>query len=273
MAQDHSSLQNLAQKIRTHATRMIHTAKSSHLGSNLSMAEIMAVLYGKILRIAADAPSAPNRDRVILSKGHAAAGYYAVLAECGFFPIDWLDSFYVNGARLAGHATHGIPGIEVSSGALGHGLSMAAGMALAGKRDQASHRVFAVLSDGECDEGSTWEAAMFSAHHHLSNLIAIVDYNKIQALGHTRDVLELEPFADKWKAFGWAVAEVDGHDIDALEAALATLPFEPNKPSCLIAHTVKGKGVSFMEDDVLWHYRNPQDDEYENAMQELGAKP
>ena len=272
MEKDHSSLKKLAQKIRIHATRMIHTAKSSHLGSNLSMAEIMAVLYGKILYISPDTHSAPNRDRVILSKGHAAAGYYAVLAECGFFPIEWLDSFYVNGARLAGHATCGIPGVEVSSGALGHGLSMAAGMALAGKCDRASHRIFAVLSDGECDEGSTWEAVMFSAHHHLSNLIAIIDYNKIQALGYTRDIIDLEPFADKWKAFGWAVREVDGHDIDALETAFATLPFEFNKPSCLIAHTVKGKGVSFMEDDVLWHYRNPQDDEYENAMQELGAK-
>jgi transketolase len=273
MARDHNSLKQLAKKIRIHATRMIHTAKSSHLGSNLSMAEIMAVLYGKIMRISPDHPFAPNRDRFILSKGHAAAGYYAVLAECGFFPVDWLDSFYVNGARLAGHATYGIPGIEVSSGALGHGLSMAAGMALAGKRDKASYRIFVVLSDGECDEGSTWEAAMFSAHHHLSNLIAIVDYNKIQALGHTRDVIDLEPFADKWKAFGWAVTDVDGHDIDGLDDALATLPFEPNKPSCLIAHTVKGKGVSFMEDDVLWHYRNPQDEEYENAMQELGGKP
>ena len=273
MAQEHSEILKLAQKIRIHATRMIHTAQSSHLGSNLSMAEIMAVLYGKILHISPDEPSAPDRDRLILSKGHAAAGYYAVLAECGFFPIEWLDSFYLNGARLAGHATRGVPGIEVSSGALGHGLPMAAGMALAGKRDHASHRIFAVLSDGECDEGSTWEAAMFSAHHHLSNLIAIIDYNKIQALGHTRDVIDLEPFADKWKAFGWAVIEVDGHDIDELETALATIPFEPDRPSCLIAHTVKGKGVSFMEDDLLWHYRNPQGEEYENAMQELGAKP
>ena len=273
MAQDHSALRKLAQNIRIHATRMIHTAQSSHLGGNLSMAEIMAVLYGKILRISPDTPLAPNRDRLILSKGHASAGYYAILAESGFFPIDWLDSFYVNGARLAGHATHGIPGIEVSSGSLGHGLSKAAGMALAGKREQASQRIFAVLSDGECDEGSTWEAAMFSAHHHLSNLIAIVDYNKIQALGHTREVIDLEPFTDKWKAFGWAVTEVDGHDIDALETELAILPFEPNKPSCLIAHTVKGKGVSFMEDDVLWHYRNPQDEEYENAIRELGAEP
>jgi transketolase len=208
-----------------------------------------------------------------LSKGHAAAGYYAVLAECGFFPTAWLESFYINGARLAGHATCGIPGVEMSSGALGHGLSMAAGMALAGKRDQEFYRVFAVLSDGECDEGSTWEAAMFSAHHHLSNLTAIIDYNKIQALGYTREIIDLEPFSDKWKAFGWAVREVDGHDINALESTLATLPFEPYKPSCLIAHTVKGKGVSFMEDDLLWHYRNPQDEEYEKAMQELGVKP
>ena len=263
----------LAQKIRVHATRMIHTAKSSHLGSNLSMAEIMAVLYGKILHISPDEPSAPDRDRLILSKGHAAAGYYAVLAECGFFPIEWLDSFYLNGTRLAGHATCDTPGIEVSTGALGHGLSIAAGMALAGKRDHASHRIFAVLSDGECDEGSIWEAAMFSAHHHLSNLIAIIDYNKIQALGHTRDVMNLEPFPDKWKAFGWAVHEVDGHAVDALEKSLTNIPFKPNKPSCLIAHTVKGKGVSFMEDNLLWHYRNPQGEEYEKAMLELGGKP
>ena len=155
MQKDIASLNELAQKIRIHATRMIHTAKSSHLGSNLSMAEIMAVLYGKILNISPDELSAPDRDRLILSKGHAAAGYYAVLAECGFFPIEWLDSFYLNGSRLSGHATCGTPGIEVSSGALGHGLSMAAGMALAAKRDQSSHRIFAVLSDGECDEGST----------------------------------------------------------------------------------------------------------------------
>jgi len=273
MAQEHSGILKLAQKIRIHATRMIHSAKSSHLGSNLSMAEIMAALYGRVLNITPDSIEDPKRDRLVLSKGHAAAAYYAVLAECEFFPIEWLESFYVDGARLAGHTTHDIPGIEVSSGSLGHGLSMAAGMALAGKRDQASYRIFAVLSDGECDEGSTWEAAMFSAHHQLDNLIAIIDYNKIQALGHTRDVMDLEPFVDKWKAFGWAVHEVDGHDVNALEKTLANVPFKPDKPSCLIAHTVKGKGVSFMEDNLLWHYRNPQGEEYEKAMQELGAKP
>jgi len=271
MAQEHSKILKLAQKIRIHATRMIHTAKSSHLGSNLSMAEIMAVLYGKFLHISPDEPSAADRDRLILSKGHAAAGYYAVLAECGFFPIEWLDSFYVNGARLAGHATRGTPGIEVSSGALGHGLPMAAGMALAGKRDRLSYRVFAVLSDGECDEGSTWEAAMFSAHHALDNLVAIVDYNKIQALGHTKNIVDLEPFADKWRAFGWSVREIDGHDIEEILSALKEVPFETDRPTCIIAHTIKGKGVSFMEDDVLWHYRNPQGEEYEEAMRELGA--
>ena len=233
------------------------------------MAEIMAVLYTKILNISPETVNDPNRDRLILSKGHAAAIYYAVLAECGFFPLEWLDEFYVNGAKLAGHATRGIPGIEVSSGALGHGLSMASGMALAAKRSDASYRVFAVLSDGECDEGSTWEAALFASHHQLDQLVAIIDYNKIQALGHIKDVLTLEPFADKWRAFGWAVREVDGHDINALEAACRAIPFESEKPSCIIAHTVKGKGVSFMEDQLLWHYRTPIGEEFDNAMNEL----
>ena len=271
MAQEHNEILELARKIRIHATRMIHTAKSSHLGSNLSMAEILAALYGKVLNITPDSIEDPKRDRLVLSKGHAAAAYYAVLAECGFFPVEWLEKFYLNGARLAGHATHDIPGIEVSSGALGHGLSMSAGMSLAGKLDGIPYRVFAVLSDGECDEGSTWEAAMFSAHHSLDNLVAIVDYNKIQALGHTRDIVDLEPFADKWRAFGWSVREIDGHDIEQIVSTLEEVPFEKNQPSCIVAHTIKGKGVSFMEDDVLWHYRNPQGEEYEEAMKELGA--
>lgn len=259
----------LATRIRLHATRMIHEAKSSHLGSNFSMAEIMAVLYGRVLKITPETVNHPGRDRLVLSKGHAAAGYYATLAECGFFPIEWLDEFYVDGARLSGHATRGVPGIEVSSGALGHGLPMAAGMALASKIDNIPYRVFAVLSDGECDEGSTWEAAMLAAQHGMDNLVAIIDYNKIQALGYTSDINSLEPFADKWMAFGWSVCEVDGHDVDALSIALNDVPFQKGKPSCLIAHTVKGKGVSFMEDQLLWHYRNPQGEEYENAMAEL----
>ncbi len=263
------SLTDLAHRIRLHAMRMISTAKSSHLGSNFSMAEIIAVLYGKILKISPDRPDDPHRDRFILSKGHAAAGYYAALAECGFFPVEWLDSFYVDGAKLAGHATRGIPGIEVSSGALGHGLPIAVGMALATKRDEKKHRIFALLSDGECNEGSVWEAAMLAAQHKLDNLVCIIDYNKIQALGYTKDVCDLEPFTEKWRAFRWSTREVDGHDVNALIETLETVPFEADKPSCIVAHTVKGKGVSFMEDQLLWHYRSPQGEEFENAMGEL----
>lgn len=265
------SIKKLANNIRIHATRMISKAKSSHLGGNYSMAEIMAVLYGKVLNVSPEKVNDPDRDRFVLSKGHAAAGYYAVLAECGFFPLDWLDCFYINGAKLAGHATQGIPGIEVSSGALGHGLSIAAGMALAAKRDQQKYRVFALLSDGECNEGSTWEAAMLAAQHQLDNLVCIVDYNKIQAMGYTKDINDLEPFVDKWNAFRWATHEVDGHDIDALLSVFSELPFVEGRPNCVIAHTIKGKGVSFMEDQLLWHYRTPQGEELENAMQELGG--
>jgi transketolase len=249
---------------------MTHRAKSSHVGSSLSMAELLAVLYRRILRLAPQTVDDPDRDRLVLSKGHACAGLYAVLAECGYFPLDWLDSFYGNGARLAGHATaEGIPGVEVSTGALGHGLSIACGLALAGKRDRRPFRVFALLSDGECDEGSTWEAALFAPHHRLDNLTVIVDYNKIQSLGHVRDVLDLEPFAAKWSSFGWSVREIDGHDLGQIEAALGSLPWDAGRPACVIAHTVKGKGVSFMEDKLLWHYRSPQGEEYERALAEL----
>ena len=265
-------LTDLAKAIRKHSVRMIHNANSSHLGSNLSMAELMSVLYKRILSVSPARIEDPERDRFILSKGHAAAGYYAVLAECGFFPIDWLDSFYQNGSKLSGHATCGTPGVEVSTGALGHGLPIATGMALAGKRNGSSYRVFTVLSDGECDEGSTWEAAMLASQHSLDNLVAIIDYNKIQALGYTKDVVDLEPFAAKWTAFGWSVREIDGHNVEVIEDTLLEVPFESKRPSCVIAHTVKGKGVSFMEDELLWHYRNPQGEEYKNALAELEAK-
>jgi len=236
------------------------------------MAELLAVLYRSILRVTPETVDDPDRDRLILSKGHACAGLYAVLAECGFFPRQWLDSFYLDGAKLAGHATvHGVPGIEVSSGALGHGLSIACGMAHAAKTDGGASRVFALLSDGECDEGSIWEAVLFAPQHRLDNLVAIVDYNKIQSLAHVDEVLDLEPFAAKWAAFRWAVREIDGHDVEQIEEAFRAVPFEPGKPSCIVAHTVKGKGVSFMEDTVLWHYRSPQGDEYQKAIAELEA--
>lgn len=261
----------LARKIRLQALQMIYRAKSSHLGSAYSMADLLAVLYGRVLRIDPQKPDAADRDRFVLSKGHACAALYAVLAERGFFPQEWLQDFYQDGTRLAGHATHvGVPGVEVSTGSLGHGLPIACGMALAGKRDRQSYRVFTLLSDGECDEGSTWEGVLFAPHHELDNLIAIVDYNKIQSLGTVKEVLDLEPFAAKWKAFGWAVREIDGHDCAKIERALTKLPFEPGKPTCVVAHTVKGKGVSFMENKLLWHYRAPDGDEMARALAELG---
>lgn len=261
---------SLARQIRVQAAQMIHRAKSSHLGSAFSMAELLAVLYAEILRIDPECPNWAERDRFILSKGHACAALYVVLAARGFFPKEWLDDFYQDGARLAGHATHvGIPGVEVSTGSLGHGLPIACGMALAAKRDGSAYRVFALLSDGECDEGSTWEAALFAGHHRLDNLIAIIDYNKIQSLGTVAEVLELEPFTAKWQAFRWAVREIDGHDVKQIEGVLAKVPTEPGKPTCVVAHTIKGKGVSFMENKLLWHYRSPDHDEMAKALAEL----
>ena len=264
-------LAELARRIRVHAVQMANRAGSCHVGSSLSMAEILSVLYGRVMRIDPAEPEAPHRDRFVLSKGHACGALYSVLAECGFFPMDWLESFFQNGGRLPGHATaKGIPGIEVSTGSLGHGLPIAVGMALSAQWDQDPYRVFCVLSDGECDEGSNWEAAMFAPHQKLDNLVAIIDYNKIQSLGHVEDVLPLEPFTDKWQAFGWHVVELDGHSIDALTESLGTVPHVQGKPTCVIAHTVKGKGVDFMEDQLLWHYRTPRGEEYTAALAQLG---
>lgn len=260
---------DMAQRIRRHVLMMTSRAGSSHVGSNFSMVELLAVLYGEVLRVDASNPQWPARDRFILSKGHACASLYAVLAEHGFFPIEWLDTFYQNGSLLAGHATCGIPGIEVSTGSLGHGLSIGVGMALAAQRSAQSQRVFTLLSDGECNEGAVWEAALSAAHHRLANVIAIIDYNKIQAMGAVKDVLALEPFAAKWQAFGWAVREIDGHDVAAIRATFRQLPFEAGRPNCVIAHTIKGKGVSFMEHNLLWHYRTPRGDELAAALAEL----
>jgi len=262
---------SLATEIRAHALKMVHDARSSHIGGSLSMADLLAVLYMSILRVDPSRPHWPERDRFIVSKGHAAAGVYAVLAERGFFPLEWLDSFYRDGSHLAGHVTRGVPGVEVSTGSLGHGLSLACGMALAGKRDGSTHRVFVLLGDGECDEGSVWEAAMFAPHHRLDNLIAIVDYNKIQSFGAVKEVLDLEPLGEKWGAFGWAVREIDGHDFDQIETVLASVPFEEGRPSCVVAHTVKGKGVSFMENQLAYHYRPPDDEQLRQALTELGV--
>lgn len=237
------------------------------------MADLLAVLYGTILRLNPKEPQWLDRDRFVLSKGHGCAALYAVLAECGFFPMAWLDTYYQDGSPLAGHVTHkDVPGVEVSTGSLGHGLPIATGMALAAKRDGKSYRVFCLLSDGELNEGSTWEPILFAPHHKLDNLVAIVDYNKIQSLGRVKEVIDLDPLADKWRAFGWAVREIDGHDLAAIERALTELPYEPERPSCIVAHTVKGKGVSFMEDQLLWHYKAPLGEEFTIALAELDRR-
>jgi transketolase len=263
-------LAEFANRLRIHVVRMTHRAQSSHVGGGLSMAEILAVLYGGILKFDATNPDWPDRDRLVLSKGHACAGLYAVLAESGFFPISELETFYLDGSRLAGHISHtGVPGVECSTGSLGHGLSIACGMAIAGRSASPPFRVFAILSDGECDEGSIWEAALFAGHHRLENLTVIIDYNRIQSLGTTDEVLRLDPPPAKWTSFGWMVTEVDGHDVRALLSALQSTA--QGHPKCVVANTVKGKGVSFMENKLLWHYRTPQGSEYEAALAELGV--
>ena len=261
----------LAWKIRRHAVEMTHLSGGSHIGAILSVADIIGVLYTDIMHFDATNPECDKRDRFILSKGHAGASIYAALAENGFFPVEELKTHYQNGSRLSGHVSHHLPGIDFSTGSLGHGLSAAAGMALAAKQDSKDHRVFAVLGDGECDEGSVWEAVLFANNFRLSNLVAIVDYNHMQSLDYCENTLEFGNFADKWRAFGWDVCEVDGHNHDALRNAL-TKNENRTKPLVVIAHTTKGKGISFMQEDILWHYRFPHEGwEYDNAVCELHA--
>ena len=259
----------LAYRIRKHCIVMTSRANSPHIGSSLSIADFLAVLYGKALQVDPAQPAWKERDRFILSKGHSCAALYATLAELGFFPVSSLDTYCQNGSIFGGHTMHHVPGVEISAGSLGHGLPIATGMALAAKRDGKSYRVFCILSDGECDEGSVWEPALFAPHHKLDNLVVIVDYNKIQSLGRVEDVINLEPLAEKWRAFGWATIEINGHDHAEIEKALTKVPYEKNRPSCIIAHTIKGKGVSFMEDKLLWHYRAPRGKDFEIAMEEL----
>ena len=261
---------DLAKKIRRHALLMTSAAGSAHIGAVFSMADIVAVLYGRVLNLDPQDPRWPDRDRFILSKGHAGAGVYAALAERGFFPREQLAQHCKNGSYFGGHVSHvNIPGVELSTGSLGHGLGVACGMAYAAKLRTRLHRLFVLLSDGECDEGSTWEAAHFAGHHRLGNLRAVVDYNKIQSLKGTEETLGLEPFADKWRSFRWDVHEVDGHEHGALAAALGQPRELGSPPLCILAHTTKGKGVSFMENSVLWHYRTARGQELEAALKEL----
>jgi len=262
--------QELARQIRLHVLHMTSRGGSSHIGSCLSMADIMAVLYGQILNVYPNDPTCDDRDRFILSKGHAGAAVYAVRAETGFFPVEKLTTHYQDGSDLSGHVSHkGVPGVELSTGSLGHGLSVGVGMAYAALLKKKKYRVFVLLSDGECDEGSTWEAMLFAAHHGLDNVVAIIDYNKIQSLASIETTIRLEPFVDKLESFGWGVVEIDGHDHNSLVSSFSSLPVEPGKPTCVLAHTTKGKGVSFMENSVLWHYRTARGEEFTAALAEL----
>jgi len=262
---------SLAKIIRSQSLRMVHRAMASHIGSALSIADIVAVLYENTIKLAPANSRWVNRDRLILSKGHACAAIYSVLAELGFFDPALLLTYGKDNSPFMTHISHKVPGVEFSTGSLGHGLPFGVGKALAGKRQGADWRTFVLMSDGELDEGSNWEAFMFAAHHGLDNLMAIIDYNKLQSLTTVDQTLRLEPLADKLRAFGWAIREVDGHDHAALNAALTAIPWQPGQPSVLIAHTIKGKGVSFMENRVEWHYRSPNAEQLAQALAELDA--
>lgn len=263
--------EQLAWKIRRHGIEMTHLSGGSHIGSVLSVADILAVLYNDVLNVYPDKPNAPERDRVILSKGHAGAAIYAALAEKGFFSVEELKTHYQNGSRLSGHVSHkGVPGVDFSTGSLGHGLPVGAGMAMAAKMDSSNYRVYVILGDGECDEGSVWESALVANHYQLDNLVAVIDHNKMQSLDFCENTIKLNPFADKWRSFGWNVIDIDGHNHEELKKAFNEAKSVKGKPTVIIANTVKGKGVSFMENDILWHYRFPHDGwEYDNALEEL----
>ncbi len=268
--------EQLAWKIRRHGIEMTHLSGGGHIGAIMSVADIIAVLYTEVLNYNPENPRSKERDRFILSKGHAGASIYAALAENGFFPVEELKTHYQNGSRLSGHVSHHLPGVDFSTGSLGHGLSAAAGMAYALKKDRRKERVFVVLGDGECDEGSVWEAALFANHFRLNNLTAIVDHNHMQSLDFQENTLEIEDFSSKWASFGWNVLEINGNDHNELKTAFKQAEKngdeKSHKPTMIIADTIKGYGVSFMQNDILWHYRFPHDGwEYDMAVAELYA--
>ncbi len=260
---------DLACRMRVQSLKMVHHANASHIGSALSICDIVAVLYAQTLKLAPHDPYVKGRDRFILSKGHACVAVYAALAETGFFPKEDLTNYGQDHSVLMNHISHKVLGVEFSTGSLGHGLPFGTGKALAAKRLKQYWRTVVLLSDGELGEGSNWEAMMFAAHHKLDNLLAIVDYNKLQSLTTVDKTLRVEPLADKARAFGWSVSEVDGHDHAALREQLSNIPWEAGKPSFLIAHTTKGKGVSFMENSLEWHYKSPSSEQLALALGEL----
>ncbi|MEI6186314.1 MAG: transketolase [Dehalococcoidia bacterium] len=263
-------LQGIARKLRRHVISMISAAGSGHPGGSLSAADIVTALYFRVMRHDPANPHWPDRDRFILSKGHAAPVLYAALAECGYFPLEWMTTLRQTGACLQGHTDSMLtPGVDMSAGSLGQGLSVGIGMALAARLDKKAYRTYVLLGDGECQEGQVWEAAMFAPNYNLDNLTAIVDYNGLQLDGYTRQIMDLEPFVDKWRSFKWEVLQVDGHDIEQVIDALQKASQVKGKPVVIVASTIKGKGVSFMENNVDWHGKAPGKAETEIALREL----
>lgn len=261
----------IARRLRLRLVQLSHTAGTPHLGSALSCVDILVAAYWRALRLDPARPDDPDRDRFILSKGHAASALYAVLAERGFFPASWLDTFARHGSALAEQPAPGCaPGVELATGSLGHGLPVGVGMALAARIQRRPSRVVVCMSDGECNEGSVWEAALFAPAHHLERLAVVIDYNRWQATGRSDEVMALPSLSEKWKAFGWSATDLDGHHLETLGEALRRVPDGSGKPVALIAHTIKGRGVPFMEDDNNWHYRIPKADEVERAREALG---
>jgi transketolase len=259
----------LAHEARHRILNMTHEAQAPHVGSCLSVVDILSVLYSRVSNITPKNVGSICRDIVILSKGHSAAALYSVLSLQEFFDESWLSEYCKNGASLGGHVTHkGVPGVELSTGSLGHGIPYGLGIALSRKRYGVPGRVFVVISDGECDEGTTWESALIANHFNLDNLCVIIDRNRLQSLTFTEETLKLEPIVDKWKAFGWEVESLSGHDYPKLEESLK----HQSGPKCVIAETIKGKGVGFMENSVLWHYKPPSSEDLSKAYLELGAK-
>ena len=266
-------LRKLARAVRRRDLLVVHRAKLGHVGGEMSATDILVTLYFAVLRIDPASPHDPDRDRFILSKGHSAVALYTTLAHAGFFPIEDLDTFAQPLSRLNGHPDRKkVPGVETNTGPLGHGLPVAVGAALAAKLQDSSWRVFVLTGDGELQEGSNWEAAMSAAHYKLDNLTVIVDRNRLQQGDWTEQTMHLEPLADKWRAFGWSVREVDGHNIAQLLETFSAVPFEPGKPTCIIAHTHKGQGVSFMRDKAAWHHRIPTTEELDKALKELDGE-
>jgi len=262
---------DLVKKVKETCLKLSHNTNASHLGGAFSIADVLAVLYIQILHYNTSEPKMPARDRLFYSKGHACTALYATLKEVGFYDDAALQTFSQDGSMFTTHVNHKIPGIELSTGSLGHALSVSCGVALAGKRKNNSWHVFTILSDGELNEGSNWEAILFAPHHKLNNLTVIVDYNKIQSLGSVVDVLDLEPLSKKFESFGWEVTEINGHDHTAIFDALQKDKIHDSKPRVIIAHTIKGNGIDFMENQLVWHYKSPDKEQLASAIAQIEA--